>query len=474
EILREVVPSDAGVIIRTASEGVKEDGIRTDVSRLQERWQQIEAKAIETKQKAAGSAVALYEEPDVLVKVIRDLFNEDFAGLVVSGDEAWNTINEYVNSVAPELVSKLTKYEPPTGPDGAAGPDVFAVHRIDEQLAKAMDRKVWLPSGGTLVIDRTEAMTVVDVNTGKFTGSGGNLEQTVTKNNMEAAEEIVRQLRLRDIGGIVVIDFIDMVLESNRDLVLRRLTEALARDRTRHQVSEVTSLGLVQLTRKRLGTGLIEAFSTSCPNCAGRGILLHADPVDSAPSSGRKSESGGRRGRRSKKNRGEEPADQPAVAKVPVHAPGEHPMFKAMAAGSATQTDSADVEESDGEEATSDLDEHKKRIVADGEDTDQEGFDDSDDDEDTDDSDEDDDTDDDDDLDDDDEDLDDDDEDLDDDDDDDDDDEDLELDDDDELDDEDDDSDDDAGGAFRAGPAQGRPRRRRSAGRPAGPPIHVD
>ena len=150
-------------------------------------------------------------------------------------------------------------------------PDVFAVHRIDEQLAKAMDRKVWLPSGGTLVIDRTEAMTVVDVNTGKFTGSGGNLEQTVTRNNLEAAEEIVRQLRLRDIGGIIVIDFIDMVLESNRDLVLRRLTEALARDRTRHQVSEVTSLGLVQLTRKRLGTGLIEAFSTPCPAMRGPG-----------------------------------------------------------------------------------------------------------------------------------------------------------------------------------------------------------
>ncbi|HEX4558349.1 MAG TPA: Rne/Rng family ribonuclease, partial [Mycobacterium sp.] len=271
EILREVVPSDAGVIIRTASEGVKEDDIRKDVTRLQERWAQIQAKATEVKEKAAGAAVALYEEPDVLVKVIRDLFNEDFAGLIVSGDDAWNTINEYVNSVAPELVSKLTKYEPATGPDDSTVPDVFAVHRIDEQLAKAMDRKVWLPSGGTLVIDRTEAMTVIDVNTGKFTGSGGNLEQTVTKNNLEAAEEIVRQLRLRDIGGIVVIDFIDMVLESNRDLVLRRLTESLARDRTRHQVSEVTSLGLVQLTRKRLGTGLIEAFSTSCPNCGGRG-----------------------------------------------------------------------------------------------------------------------------------------------------------------------------------------------------------
>jgi ribonuclease E len=324
DILREVVPSDAGVIIRTASEGVKEEDIRADVTRLQDRWAQIAARAEETKQKAAGAAVALYEEPDVLVKVIRDLFNEDFAQLIVSGDEAWTTINQYVNSVAPELVSKLSKYEVAA----ESGPDVFAVHRIDEQLTKAMDRKVWLPSGGTLVIDRTEAMTVVDVNTGKFTGSGGNLEQTVTKNNLEAAEEIVRQLRLRDIGGIVVIDFIDMVLESNRDLVLRRLTESLARDRTRHQVSEVTSLGLVQLTRKRLGTGLIEAFSTTCPHCSGRGIMLHADPVDSASPTGRKSEPGGKRGRRSKKSRSEEPA----VAKVPVHTPGEHPMFKAMAA----------------------------------------------------------------------------------------------------------------------------------------------
>ena len=324
EILREVVPPEAGVIIRTASEGVKEEDIRTDVNRLQERWTQIDAKAAETKEKAAGAAVALYEEPDVLVKVIRDLFNEDFTGLIVSGDDAWNTINEYVNSVAPELVPRLTKYEP-----ASDGPDVFAVHRIEEQLTKAMDRKVWLPSGGTLVIDRTEAMTVVDVNTGKFTGSGGNLEQTVTRNNLEAAEEIVRQLRLRDIGGIVVIDFIDMVLESNRDLVLRRLTEALARDRTRHQVSEVTSLGLVQLTRKRLGTGLIEAFSTPCPQCGGRGILLHGDPVDSTSTTGRKADTGGRRGKRGKKGG---KADDVAVAKVPSHPAGEHPMFKAMAA----------------------------------------------------------------------------------------------------------------------------------------------
>ncbi|BBZ51837.1 ribonuclease E/G [Mycobacterium heidelbergense] len=474
EILREVVPSDAGVIIRTASEGVKEDDIRKDVTRLQERWQHIEARAAETKKKAAGAAVALYEEPDVLVKVIRDLFNEDFAGLIVSGDEAWNTINEYVNSVAPDLVSKLTKYEPAEPAEGVPAPDVFAVHRIDEQLAKAMDRKVWLPSGGTLVIDRTEAMTVIDVNTGKFTGSGGNLEQTVTKNNLEAAEEIVRQLRLRDVGGIVVIDFIDMVLESNRDLVLRRLTEALARDRTRHQVSEVTSLGLVQLTRKRLGTGLIEAFSTSCPNCGGRGILMHADPVDSAPSNGRKSESGGRRGKRSKKGRSEEPAEKGIVAKVPAHAPGEHPMFKAMAAGAAGGSGAADQGDEEADESGAEAiakggEETEERAAAGLEDTDQEGFEDSEDsDEDTEDTedtedDEEDELDDDEDL---------DEEDLGDDD------EDLDLDDDD-LDVEDSDSDEDSedgdtAESSGAGSALGRPRRRRAAGRPAGPPIHVD
>lgn len=351
EILREVVPPDAGVIIRTASEGVKESDIRTDVERLAKRWTEIEAKAAEITEKKAGAAVALYEEPDVLVKVIRDLFNEDFTGLTVSGEDAWNTITEYVNSVAPELLPRLTKYEP-ASPDG---PDVFAVHRIDEQLTKAMDRKVWLPSGGTLVIDRTEAMTVIDVNTGKFTGSGGNLEQTVTRNNLEAAEEIVRQLRLRDIGGIVVIDFIDMVLESNRDLVLRRLTEALARDRTRHQVSEVTSLGLVQLTRKRLGTGLVEAFSTACTHCAGRGIVLHGDPVDSTSSSGRKSDSGG--GRRGKRGKRGGKSDDVAVAKVPPHPAGEHPMFKAMAAANGRH-------EGDDDDETDETREQKPEEVA--------------------------------------------------------------------------------------------------------------
>jgi ribonuclease E len=469
EILREVVPADAGVIIRTASEGVKEEDIRTDVERLQKRWAEIGATAAETTEKKAGAAVALYEEPDVLVKVIRDLFNEDFTGLIVSGDDAWSTITEYVNSVAPELVPRLTRYEPV-----ADGPDVFAVHRIDEQLTKAMDRKVWLPSGGTLVIDRTEAMTVVDVNTGKFTGSGGNLEQTVTRNNLEAAEEIVRQLRLRDIGGIVVIDFIDMVLESNRDLVLRRLTESLARDRTRHQVSEVTSLGLVQLTRKRLGTGLVEAFSSQCPHCAGRGILLHGDPVDSTSAVGRSSSSGGRRGKRGKKVG---KADDVAVAKVPAHPAGEHPMFKAMAAANGKHEDDEDtdgeVEEKKTAEDVAELEPHTIReafVEAEDEELEDDDFDEeeSDEDEDEDESDEDE------------IDLDADDEDDDIDDDievinddvDDTDDEDYDEDDSDEDDSENEDEDLEAEPPVVPAPA-GR-HRRRAAARPAGPPIHED
>ena len=197
----------------------------------------------------------LYGEPDLTIKVVRDIFNEDFSNagrLRRRARGTWSTSTS--RYVAPDLADRLRAAGPA---DRTCSPR----YRIDEQLAKALDRKVWLPSGGSLVIDRTEAMTVVDVNTGKFTGQGGNLEETVTTNNLEAAEEIVRQLRLRDIGGIIVIDFIDMVLESNRDLVLRRLVECLGRDRTKHQVAEVTSLGLVQMTRKRIGPGLLEAFS---------------------------------------------------------------------------------------------------------------------------------------------------------------------------------------------------------------------
>jgi len=271
DILKRIVPEDAGVIIRTASEGISEEELDRDVRRLKAQWDVIKEKAEAGNGGKKNSApVMLYEEPDLLVKVVRDLFTEDFAKLEIQGDKAWDTIYNYVQHVAPDLADRVKRY---TGTGSA-----FADHRIDEQITKALDRKVWLPSGGYLVIDRTEAMTVIDVNTGKFTGSGGNLEETVTRNNLESAEEIVRQLRLRDIGGIIVIDFIDMVLESNRELVLRRLTECLGRDRTRHQVAEVTSLGLVQMTRKKIGTGLLEAFSTPCEHCKGRGVVVSTEP----------------------------------------------------------------------------------------------------------------------------------------------------------------------------------------------------
>ncbi len=272
-LLKEVLPEDAGVIVRTAAEGATEDQLTRDVTALKARWEDIEKKV-----QAGKAPELLYAEPDLMIKVVRDLFNEDFTSLVIEGDDAWDNISAYINHVAPDLADRAKRWEPDT--EDAKGADAFSAMRLDEQIHKALERKVFLPSGGSLVIDRTEAMTVVDVNTGKFTGSGGNLEETVTKNNLEAAEEMVRQLRLRDIGGIIVIDFIDMVLESNRDLVLRRLVECLGRDRTRHQVAEVTSLGLVQMTRKRIGTGLLESFSTDCEHCKGRGVVITAEPVE--------------------------------------------------------------------------------------------------------------------------------------------------------------------------------------------------
>jgi ribonuclease E len=267
-ILKNLIPEEAGVIVRTAAEGVSEEELTNDVARLKVQWEDIYQKSENPNFHAPA---LLLSEPDLAVRVIRDIFNEDFRKLTIQGNEAWEEISSYLGSIAPELVTKLEKY---TGTG-----DLFADFRVEEQLAKAFDRKVYLPSGGSLVIDRTEAMIVIDVNTGKFIGKGGNLEETVTKNNLEAAEEIARQLRLRDLGGIIVIDFIDMVLESNRDAVLRRLVECLGRDRTKHQVAEVTSLGLVQMTRKRVGQGLIEAFSTTCDSCAGRGIHIHMEPV---------------------------------------------------------------------------------------------------------------------------------------------------------------------------------------------------
>ena len=267
-ILKNLIPETAGVIVRTAAEGVSEEDLTSDVARLKAQWDDIYAKS---ENPNFHPPAALYQEPDLAVRVIRDIFNEDFRKLTVQGSSAWDEVTNYLGFIAPELTTKIEKY---TGTG-----DLFADFRVEEQLAKAFDRKVYLPSGGSLVIDRTEAMIVIDVNTGKFIGKGGNLEETVTKNNLEAAEEIARQLRLRDLGGIVVIDFIDMILESNREMVLRRLVESLGRDRTKHQVAEVTSLGLVQMTRKRVGQGLIEAFSTTCDACGGRGIHIHMEPV---------------------------------------------------------------------------------------------------------------------------------------------------------------------------------------------------
>ena len=306
QILKQVMPEGAGVIVRTAAEGASEEELAHDVSRLSAQWESIEAKA-----KSASAPELLYSEPDLTIRVIRDIFNEDFSKLVVSGDQGWDLVDEYVRYVAPHLADRLDHWQ--------GDEDAFAHYRIDEQLTKALDRKVWLPSGGSLVIDNTEAMTVVNVNTGKFTGQGGNLEETVTRNNLEAAEEIVRQLRLRDVGGIIVIDFIDMVLESNRELVLRRLLECLARDRTKHQVAEVTSLGLVQMTRKRVGAGLLEAFSETCECCNGRGVIISLDLID-RPSGGRgrgdgrgakenRQSKGGKNGKESGRR-----ADEPAAA----------------------------------------------------------------------------------------------------------------------------------------------------------------
>ena len=291
DILSDLVGESASVIVRTAAEGASEDELVRDVNRLKAQWADIEKKV------TAGQAPQLlYGEPDLTVRIVRDLFTEDFSELIISGNggmnDAYDSIEAYVGHVAPHLGDRMRRW------DIEAEGDVFGAYRLDEQIAKALERKVFLPSGGSLIIDRTEAMTVIDVNTGKFTGSGGNLEATVTSNNLEAAEEIVRQLRLRDIGGIIVIDFIDMVLPANRELLLRRLVECLGRDRTRHQVAEITSLGLVQMTRKKIGTGLLEAFTTECPHCHGRGVEMHDMPVESQKQADGGTRDNGREGRR--------------------------------------------------------------------------------------------------------------------------------------------------------------------------------
>ena len=341
QILKKVMPEDGGVIVRTAAEGAAEEELARDVARLAAQWEAIEKKA-----KTANAPALLYSEPDLTIRVIRDVFNEDFSNLIVSGDEGWDTVDEYVRYVAPHLADRLTRW--------TDDQDVFAAHRIDEQLAKALERKVWLPSGGSLVIDKTEAMTVIDVNTGKFTGQGGNLEETVTRNNLEAAEEIVRQLRLRDVGGIVVIDFIDMVLESNRELVLRRLLECLARDRTKHQVAEVTSLGLVQMTRKRVGAGLLEAFSAPCECCNGRGVIITFDPEADAQAAHHVHPRGGA-GNGSRGSGGGTPAS-PATVAARARPDGQVPEAS-PADASPADVSSADGPSADGSQAGDQRDE---------------------------------------------------------------------------------------------------------------------
>ena len=344
QILADVVPGKGGAIIRTAAEGVSEEAIAADVNRLHNQWTSIQKRAEEEKNSKGAKPVTLYEEPNLLVKVVRDLFNEDFTSLIVDGRKPWNTVHAYVQSVAPDLLDRLEKFD-----RGAhEGKDAFEEYRVDEQISKALSRTVWLPSGGTLVIDRTEAMTVIDVNTGKFTGSGGSLEETVTSNNLEAAEEIVRQIRLRDIGGMIIIDFIDMILPENQDLVLRRLNEALGRDRTRHQVSEVTSLGLVQMTRKRVGTGLIETFSTECEACHGRGIIIHDYPVDEDTEE--ENSKPQRRTRKERRAPQRDPKKHPAAVRMHRHdedAPSEH-----------------EVSQTDSEEAARDEESSLEELVA--------------------------------------------------------------------------------------------------------------
>jgi len=260
DILKEVRPKGLGLIVRTAAEGASADDLRADLARLQARWETVERKA-----KKSSAPAVIYSEPELVVRVIRDIFSPDFVELVVDGDDLYQRVEEYLTEVAPDLLPKLHKHQGKL--------PLFEHYRVVEQIHKALERKVWLPSGGSIVIDRTEAMTVIDVNTGKFVGKA-NLEETVVANNLEAADEIVRQLRLRDIGGIIIIDFIDMLFERNQQAVVDRLRAALVRDKTKSQVMEVSSLGLVQMTRKRVSGGLLDSFSETCPTCDGRGVVI--------------------------------------------------------------------------------------------------------------------------------------------------------------------------------------------------------
>ncbi|HLF40389.1 MAG TPA: Rne/Rng family ribonuclease, partial [Acidimicrobiia bacterium] len=260
KILDEIRPPDAGLIVRTAAEGASADELHRDMKRLQHQWEEISKKAAKHR-----PAVLLHQEPDLAIRVIREEFNKEYRGIVIDDPDLYEEIRAYVEAITPELADRVELYQDAL--------PIFERYHVHEQLHKALERKVWLPSGGSIIIERTEALTVIDVNTAKNVGRS-NLEETVFQNNLEAAEEVARQLRLRDIGGIIVIDFIDMEIRKNREEVTRRFKEALARDKTRTQVFEISELGLVEMTRKRISEGLVEAFSTTCTTCEGRGIVL--------------------------------------------------------------------------------------------------------------------------------------------------------------------------------------------------------
>lgn len=269
-ILDEIRPEDAGLIVRTAAEGATDEELRRDMQRLSDQWKQIKEVAKKaTKNKAA---TLLYQEPPLVMRMIREEFNKEFRSIVVDNKALYDEIKSYVDAITPELSERVELY------DSTDDLDLYERYHVTEQLTKALEKKVWLPSGGSLIIERTEALTVIDVNTGKNVGSS-NLEETVFNNNLEAADEIARQLRLRDIGGIIVIDFIDMEIEENRYHLTNRLREALSRDKTRTQVFEVTELGLVQMTRKRLSEGMVESFAEVCSTCEGRGFVIDADMI---------------------------------------------------------------------------------------------------------------------------------------------------------------------------------------------------
>jgi ribonuclease E len=268
-VLDRVKPAEHGLIVRTAAESASEDELRADMTRLLEQWQRIEAKA-----KKANGPTLLYREPELAVRIIREEFNPEYRGVVIDDRALCDEVREYVLAFNPELADRVEYFD-----TAEHGLSLFEHHHVHEQIHKALDRKVWLPSGGSLIIEHTEALSVIDVNTGKNVGRS-NLEETVFHNNLEAAEEIARQLRLRDIGGIIVIDFIDMEVKENRKRVVEAFRDALGRDKTRTQVFDISELGLVEMTRKRIGEGLLTSFAETCPDCAGRGIRVDHGLLD--------------------------------------------------------------------------------------------------------------------------------------------------------------------------------------------------